>query len=298
MINYSTCPVCDSKQLQEALSAKDYTVSAQQFTIEKCINCSLLFTQNVPTQAQIGEYYNSENYISHSNTQQGIVNNLYHQVRKFTLASKLTLITKNTSSKMLSLLDIGCGTGAFLNAAKQAGWQVTGLEPDENTRAKAKVLYNLEVLPAHHLFELAPNKYDVITMWHVLEHVHALQDYIIEIKKLLTQNGTLLIAVPNYTSLDAQHYHKYWAAYDVPRHLYHFSPKSMQILMERHGFFIKKIKPMWFDAFYVSMMSEQYKKNKLYFIKALFIGLLSNAKAMFNYAKCSSIIYVIKNKNM
>jgi 2-polyprenyl-3-methyl-5-hydroxy-6-metoxy-1,4-benzoquinol methylase len=294
MITYLQCPVCESKQIANFFSAKDYTVSNETFTIVKCNDCKHMFTQNVASQNDIGKYYQSENYISHSDTQTGIINKLYHAVRKRTLLGKKNLVQKETGKQQGKILDIGCGTGAFLNTMKDANWSTTGLEPDDAARKKAFELYSIEAKSSHEIFDLPNNKYDAITMWHVLEHVHQLQEYIAQLKKILTNEGRIFIAVPNYTSYDAQYYESYWAAYDLPRHLYHFSPKSMKTLVELHGLTIEKIKPMWFDSFYVSMLSEQYKNGKSNFVKAIFIGLLSNLKTVFNTEKCSSLIYVIK----
>jgi 2-polyprenyl-3-methyl-5-hydroxy-6-metoxy-1,4-benzoquinol methylase len=293
MITYTQCPVCHSTQIQDVFSAKDYTVSNETFTIVKCSACLHMFTQNVASQNEIGKYYQSENYISHSDTQKGIINKLYHAVRKRTLAGKKDLVEQETGKQQGKILDIGCGTGAFLHTMKQARWQNTGLEPDDAARKKALELYNITPLPSHEIFDMPQSTYDAITMWHVLEHVHQLHEYIAQLKNLLTINGRIFIAVPNYTSYDAQHYAAHWAAYDVPRHLYHFSPTSMKNLVEQHGLTIKKIKPMWFDSFYVSMLSEQYKNGKGNIVKAFFIGFVSNLKTVFNKEKCSSLIYVI-----
>jgi 2-polyprenyl-3-methyl-5-hydroxy-6-metoxy-1,4-benzoquinol methylase len=293
MITYTQCPVCHSTEIQDAFSAKDYTVSNEMFSVVKCEGCTHMFTQNVATQNDIGKYYQSENYISHSDTQEGIVNKLYHAVRKRTLAIKKNLLQNETGKQQGKILDIGCGTGAFLNTMKQAGWESTGLEPDDAARMKAAELYNINPQPSHEIFYLPYNTYDAITMWHVLEHVHQLHEYIAQLKNMLTANGRIFIAVPNYTSYDAQHYAAHWAAYDVPRHLYHFSLASMKNLLEQHGLTIKKIKPMWFDSFYVSMLSEQYKNGKSNIAKAFFIGFVSNLKTLFNKEKCSSLIYVI-----
>jgi 2-polyprenyl-3-methyl-5-hydroxy-6-metoxy-1,4-benzoquinol methylase len=293
MITYTNCPVCKNKDITDFFAAKDYTVSSENFTIAKCNNCTHLFTQHVATQNEIGKYYQSNNYISHSDTQEGIINKLYHAVRKRTLAGKKNLLQAETGKQQGKLLDIGCGTGAFLNAMKQAGWESIGLEPDDAARSKAAELYNLQPLASHEIYNLPHNHFDAITMWHVLEHVHELQEYITQLKNMITATGRIFIAVPNYTSYDAQYYGVHWAAYDVPRHLYHFSPSSMKNLVEQHGLTIKKIKPMWYDSFYVSMLSEQYKNGKGNIVKAFWIGFISNLKTLFNKEKCSSLIYVI-----
>lgn len=292
-VHYIQCPVCGSTEIQEVLTAKDHTVSGEEFAVMECKHCTLRFTQDVPNAASIGPYYKSEEYVSHTNTSKGLINKLYQSVRKRTLKQKRKLIEKETGIAKGNLLDLGAGTGAFVNEMKQAGWLVTGLEPDPDARRMAKELYNVALDDSAHIYMLSENSYDVITLWHVLEHVHDLQGYVTKMKSLLKEKGKLIIAVPNYTSKDAAAYDAYWAAYDVPRHLYHFSPKSMQMLMDKHGLTIESYKPMWFDSFYVSMLSSKYKNGKTNLAGAFFKGLGSNMKAMGDVKKCSSVIYII-----
>ena len=292
MTLYDSCPVCGSKSIFPALSAKDYTVSAELFEIWECRHCTLRFTQNTPGQEEIGCYYQSENYISHSDTSKGIINKLYHAVRKRTLHHKKNLIKEHTGKKTGSILDIGCGTGAFLNTMQNKAWKVTGLEPDEIARKKALELYSLQLDSSEKLFALPHENFDAITMWHALEHIHNLHGYISHTKALLKPNGKLFIAVPNYICYDEEVYKECWAAYDVPRHLYHFSPASMKELLSLYGLGIISKKPMWYDSFYVSLLSEKYKTGKSNFAKAFFTGVVSNSKAMANFDKCSSIIYI------
>lgn len=293
LVHYTNCPVCGSPDIKNVLSVKDYTVSNETFVIAECNSCSLRFTQDVPNAASIAPYYKSENYISHTNTSKGLINRLYQSVRKRTLKQKRRLIERASGIKKGRLLDVGSGTGAFANEMQQAGWQVTGLEPDADARAVGKQSYNIDLADIGQFYQLQESSYDVITMWHVLEHVHDLQGYIAKLKLLLTENGKLFIAVPNYTSKDAAAYKEQWAAYDVPRHLYHFSPRSMQVLMEKHGLRILQHKPMWYDSFYVSMLSSKYIHGKPNLVGAFFKGLGSNLKAMGDVKRCSSVIYII-----
>ena len=293
MIHYTHCPVCAADKIAPQLTAKDYTVSQQQFSIWHCNNCTVRFTQDVPEQNAIGAFYQSDNYISHSDTKKGIVNSLYHLVRSRTLNAKRKLIIDKVGMMKGEILDIGCGTGAFLNTMKTAGWGITGLEPDDTAIKKAAELYNIQAQLPEKLFELKPSTYHAITMWHVLEHVHELHAYIKQLHNLLTPQGKIFIAVPNYTSYDAGLYNEHWAAYDVPRHLYHFSPQSMQHLLAQYSLTLTAIKPMWYDSFYVSMLSEKYKNGKGNIIKAFWNGLVSNLKAMGDKKKCSSVIYII-----
>ena len=243
--------------------------------------------------AEIGSYYQSANYVSHSDTAKGLINRLYHIVRNYTLGSKRKLIQKITGKETGALLDVGAGTGAFSNTMQQAGWKLTALEPDDTARKNAAAKYGLLLQPADNLFQLDAGQFDAITMWHVLEHVHNLHGYLEQYYKLLKPGGRLVIAVPNYTSYDAKSYGEFWAAYDVPRHLYHFSPKSMEMLGKSKGFVLIDTKPMWFDSFYVSMLSEQYKNGRGNMVSAFFVGLVSNLKTIFNPQKCSSVVYVI-----
>ena len=295
-INYTTCPACKSSNIKKALSAKDYTVSNEMFSIWECSNCTLRFTQDVPNATDIGPYYQSSAYISHSDTKEGLINRLYHVVRDITLKSKCNLVKQYTRLQKGNLLDIGAGTGAFANTMQQANWQVTGLEPDENARLVATNKYSLNLQDASAIYELEANQFDAITMWHVLEHVHDLPGYLEKFSSILKPGGQLFIAVPNYTSYDAQLYKEYWAAYDVPRHLYHFSPQSMEKLASSKGFTVKAFKPMWFDSFYVSMLSEQYKNGKGNLLKAYWNGCISNIKTLFNVKRCSSLIYVLAKR--
>ena len=294
IIHYDHCPACGSAAIDFVLKAKDETVSKKYFEIWQCYNCTLRFTQNFPDEKDIGKYYQSSAYISHSNTSQGIVNKLYHTVRSITLQSKRKLVEKSSGKKAGSLLDVGAGTGAFASTMKNSGWNVTGLEPDETARTNAKKDFNIELQPTENLSSLQPNTFDVITLWHVLEHVHQLHAYLDTFYSLLADNGTLIIAVPNYTSYDAEAYSANWAAYDVPRHLYHFSPQSMSSLLTAHQFTLAQQKPMWFDSFYVSLLSEKYTSGKNSFLRAFTKGALSNLKAVGKPKNCSSVIYVAK----
>ncbi len=292
MIQYQCCPLCENEQISQVLAAADYTVSHEIFEIWECSNCTFRFTQNIPFAEEIGRYYQSENYISHSDIASGFINKLYHQVRKRTLVQKKKLVQKMTGMTSGSILDVGCGTGAFLHTMKEAGWQVTGLEPDVAAARKAKELYGIDPLKSEKLYTLSPASYDAITLWHVLEHVHDLHGYMAKLKSLLKPGGKILIAVPNYTSYDAAKYQQFWAAYDVPRHLYHFSPASMKKLFLRHDLKLEKTIPMWFDSFYVSMLSEQYKNGKPNAFAGALTGGISNLKVLGDREKCSSVIYV------
>ncbi len=290
---YSACPCCGSSSLSKALVAKDYLVSEKEFEIWQCADCTLRFTQSAPDDHSVFQYYQSDSYISHSGTNKGLVNSLYHLVRKITLSDKRRLILSVTQINNGKLLDIGAGTGAFVSHMQSNGWQVTGLEPDESARRNALEANKVNLIEPGAFFDFPDESFDVITMWHVLEHVHQLHGYMEKLKKILKPGGKIFIAVPNYTSYDASFYKEFWAAYDVPRHLYHFSAESMCRLLDFHHLQLLSTRPMWYDSFYICLLSEKHKNGKSNLLRALFIALISNLKAFVDKERCSSLIYII-----
>ncbi len=281
------CPVCHSPGSSEFLKCKDYTVSNEWFTIVCCDSCGFKFTNPVPAPEVIGKYYKSEEYISHSDTKKGLISRLYHLVRNFTLKSKLQLI--GGRSEGMRLLDYGCGTGSFLEVCKNAGWLVTGMEPDEDAAKLAS--RSGAIYPDLQTLKLRDQKYDVITLWHVLEHVSDLAETLSFFTEVLLPGGRLIIAVPNYRSYDAVSYGAHWAAYDVPRHLYHFDQTTLGTLLKSYGFVLDKVRPMLFDSFYVSLLSEKYLRGKSSYLRAFMTGLRSNIKAS-RTGEYSSLIYI------
>ena len=247
------------------------------------------------TKQSIGPYYQSEEYVSHSNTSQGLINQLYQIVRNITLKQKRRLVEKVSGRNEGRLLDIGCGTGEFLGTMKKAGWGTLGLEPDEGARNMALSQQGVEkYMSLITCLRCRESDYDVITMWHVLEHVHRLHEYLEQIRKIIKDDGTLLIAVPNYHSKDAENYQAEWAAYDVPRHLYHFSATTMEQLLAQHGFKLESLQHMPFDAFYVSMLSEKYRHGKMRLFSAFWQGLKSYTTSRSKPERGSSILYLVK----
>ena len=275
------------KDLIPFMSCIDYTVSKESYELLKNPTYEMLVTLPVPSDLE--NYYKSEDYISHTNANKSIFDKVYQQVRKHTLQKKLTLINSfNTADK--KLLDIGSGTGDFLSTCNNNGWHVFGVEPNKEARTISE---NKEETAEHDLSILKEDNFDVITLWHVLEHVENLLEYIDVLKSKLKPNGFLIIAVPNYNSFDANYYKEYWAAYDVPRHLWHFSQTSIKKLFAQVDMKVDKTIPMKFDSYYVSMLSEKYKSGRNKFLKAFYIGFRSNLKARTS-SEYSSLIYVIK----
>lgn len=294
--NIIQCPVCDGNSFSPFLICTDFFVSGEQFNIKQCISCGFKITENIEDEENIGRYYQSEEYISHSNTSKGLVNSVYHAVRNYMLGRKRRLVEKATSLKTGQILDVGTGTGFFLNEMKENGWQVTGTEKSNEAREFSKKEFNLDNLPSENLFTLKDKSFDVITLWHVLEHIHLINENMENFHRLLKENGKLIIAVPNHDSFDAKHYKEFWAAFDVPRHIWHFAPKQMKQLGEKHGFKLASLHTMPFDSFYVSLLSEKYKKSKLALIKGIYFGKISWLKSLITPAKCSSVIYVFKKQ--
>lgn len=289
------CPICKTQSFSHHLTTKDYTVSKIDFNIASCNECNFKFTNPRPEEERLGEYYKSIDYISHSNTSKGLISKLYKLVRYYTLKKKLKLISKYVSRG--TILDYGCGTGMFLDVCKNAGWKTFGIEPDEGARKIASqmglnIFSNKERTQAH----IGQQTFDVITLWHVLEHITDLEQSLTFFEEKLNKDGALIIAVPNYTSYDANYYKQFWSAYDVPRHLYHFEIQTIKKLLQPYKFALTETLPMKFDSFYVSMLSEKYKTGSVNYLNAFFVGLKSNliAKQAKNY---SSVIYVFKKLN-
>ena len=266
----------------------DHSVSGESFALVKCTNCGLVFTNPRPEESNLSKYYQSDQYISHTDKGNSPINLIYKLVRKYTLNKKVSMLGKINSGNG-KLLDYGCGTGDFVKLANQKGWQAFGYEPDEDARAIA-MKKNSDLIIDD--IKSCPDDLDIITAWHVIEHVANLQESVQKLAKKLRKGGHLIIAVPNLASFDARHYQQHWAAYDVPRHLYHFNKQSMSSLLKEIKLKLVDTVPMKFDAYYVSMLSEKYK-DKGSLLKAFKVGLKSNMQAK-KTKEYSSLIYIAK----
>jgi 2-polyprenyl-3-methyl-5-hydroxy-6-metoxy-1,4-benzoquinol methylase len=287
------CPICSKEDFKNFLVVTDNVVSKESFVIVECENCTFKFTNPRPDVESIGKYYESEDYISHTNTKAGIINRAYHVVRSITTKQKVELINKYAAVKG-NILDYGCGTGVFLTACKKDGWKVSGIEPNEKARAIAAEHTKQRI--AENLEELGEQKFEVITLWHVLEHIHTLNETVDKLISHLTADGILIVAVPNADSHDAQQYKENWAAYDVPRHLYHFTQPTMKRFLKKHKMTLEEVLPMKFDAYYVSMLSEKHKDGKTKMFNSVLNGYKSNSYAEKNGNDYSSLIFVAKRK--
>ena len=296
--NVLQCPVCGGNTFEPFLTSSDFFVTGETFGIKKCSKCGFKITEEIEDEENIGPYYQSEEYISHSNTAKGLVNAAYHRVRGYMLGQKRRLVQKASGLKNGQLLDVGTGTGFFPNEMQRHGWNVTGTEKSSDARDFAKTVFNLDLLPAEALFNLTEQQFDIITLWHVLEHIHRLNETMNTFSRLLKNKGKLIIAVPNHSSYDALHYREFWAAWDVPRHIWHFAPEQMKTLGEKHGFTLTDVHTMPFDSFYVSLLSEKYKKSKLALFNGTFHGFISWFTSIFKPGKCSSVIYVFAKNEL
>ena len=288
------CPVCKSTNLTNDRIITDYSISKESFALSQCNDCNFLFTNPRPSEEALGKYYESEDYVSHTDEGNNLINKVYRTVRGITLKQKLHLVNKEAED-IENLLDIGCGTGHFLETAAKGGWQIKGVEP--NPGANEQAAKRLKRPIAKDLFDIEPRKqFQAITMWHVLEHLPKLNETVEFLKQLTTKKGRIFIAVPNAGSWDCQHYGDQWAAWDVPRHLYHFTQDTFRTLMKAHDLRVTQIHPMKFDAFYVSMLSEGFVTQNKNYIKAFKNGWRSNQWAKANNNNYSSLIYVVKKK--
>lgn len=289
------CPVCERRKFKEYLIGNDFFLTKETFCIQICEHCGLKFVNPRPSKEEISKYYETRNYISHDANQHNLFSFFYRIARAFSIKMKYQIITKHSNGSCL--LDIGCGTGEFLNHCKNRGYHCLGVEPDEKARSFAKDRYHLSVSEAFSIDEPMNHSMDVITLWHVLEHVHDLNDTFQNLKRVLKPTGILVIAVPNSTSEDARYYQKFWAAYDLPRHLYHFSSNTLIQLAEKHGFICKEILPQKMDSFYISLLSEKYRTGSYNFCRALRIGYVSNRKGRKPEIGYSSQVFILNYKN-
>jgi len=290
--NIQQCPLCHHASFAPLLVCQDYLSSQESFELKSCLSCSFVFTSPRPDSQSLPGYYQSNHYISHTGKSTGAISFFYLLARKFTLRWKIKLIRR--FRKDISILDYGCGTGELLLACQRQGWQISGLEPSAPARQKATQITGINI--ASNLQQLKGQQFDVITLWHVLEHVMDLREKISDLKALLRNDGLLFLAVPNCQSPDALFYQEYWAGYDVPRHLWHFTKTTMTALLDSEGLTVQTIQPMKLDAYYVSLLSEKYKSTNrmtpVGFLQGAIRGFLSNLKAR-STVNHSSLIYIV-----
>jgi 2-polyprenyl-3-methyl-5-hydroxy-6-metoxy-1,4-benzoquinol methylase len=296
IVTIENCPVCGSHDFEKIFDVVDYFSSKEEFPVCDCKQCGFRFTNNFPSDDSIGKYYDSPDYISHSDSKRGLTNKLYHLFRKYMLRRKIDIVASHAESGNIKLLDIGCGTGYFMNAVKQRGWRVAGIEKEDKARQKAISNFALDIKDEKGFFEMERSSFDVITLWHVLEHLEKLNESLEKINDILTPDGTVVIALPNHHSYDARFYQGFWAAYDVPRHLWHFSPPTIEKMLAKHHLSIVKRYRMPLDAFYIALLSEKYRgiPTLMRYVRAFLIGMAGFTRSIFNSERSSSMIYIAK----
>lgn len=290
MIEQTNCPLCKS-ELKKVYVTKDYLVSSENFDIVECPLCQLRLTNPFPDIDVTGRYYESDEYISHAENSKSIFDAVYNIVRSYMLGRKSSLVEKAASTKTGRILDVGCGAGHFLNTMKENGWEVSGVDASPKARALVMSQFGIDTISPEEWFN-SDGKYDVITCWHSLEHFHEPWEYLEKIRAHLNQDGVLIVALPNYESTDAKKYGADWAAYDTPRHLYHFNPSSLEKIMFINDFLVREIHRMPFDAFYVSILSARHMDRSI--ISGMWSGFISWFSAMINKERCSSLIYIMR----
>ncbi len=296
MVHHEVCPLCSSSEIVSYLRCTDHFLSKKEFSLFRCLSCSFIFTQDYPEESDIGLYYESDDYISHSDTSKGIINKIYLLVRRIMLHRKRAIVTRVTGLHKGKLIDIGSGTGYFANEMRGAGWEVKGIEINEKARDLSLSRFSLDVSDPSHLSSFETDSFDCITLWHVLEHFHDPFRYASEIIRLLKPGGLCVIAVPNSDSFDAAYYKQYWAAYDVPRHLWHFSPETFRLFSEKTGFVMEKIKTLPPDVFYISSLSERYRYPGFSFIRGIIRAIWFTLLSVSNKKKSSSVIYILRKQ--
>jgi len=292
MILLTKCPLCNSKNLKENFRCTDFSTSKETFIIVSCETCGFLLTNPRPETKNIHKYYDSSSYISHTNKKEGFFNWMYQTVRKHSIKKKVSLLKRFVKTGYH--LDIGCGTGEFLYACKKSGFKTKGIEPAKIAREQAIKNFDLDVSEKTKLEYFKPNSFDSISMWHVIEHVEDIKKTISNLSKILKSNGFLIVAVPNHKSWDASFYKEFWAAWDVPIHFWHFSKETISVLFKKYSLELITTKPLIFDSFYISILSEKFKTNKVNYVKSFFIGLISNFFGFFTKNGYSSQIYIFK----
>lgn len=289
------CPWCESENNSVFLELKDYFLTQEDFKIYECDECKLLFTTPCPPPSEIGKYYKSVDYLSHSEEKKGIIPFIYKNVKKINIKNKFNIVKEHCKKNDINLLDIGCGIGDFLLYAKEHNCNITGIEPDADARKISEKKLDIKVFQPEELQNLSDESFDVITMWHVLEHVADLKTEIYHLERLLKKDAILVLALPNYKSFDAEYYKDKWAAYDVPRHINHFSKTSIKNIFEKSNLELIDTKFLKWDSFYISMLSEKYAKSSNSFIKGVLTGWKSNRKAL-KSGEYSSLVYILKKK--
>jgi ubiquinone/menaquinone biosynthesis C-methylase UbiE/transcription elongation factor Elf1 len=294
MVHHKVCPLCSSEKTGLQYSCVDHFASGKNFTVFKCSQCGFRFTQDYPDENEIAEYYESDSYISHNDEAEGFSNKLYRAARSLMMHRKKKLIRNITRLKTGTLLDIGSGTGYFAGTMKKSGWQAKGIEINERARKFSISYFGLDVATPDKIASFGSNSFDCITLWHVLEHFYDPITYFSEIYRLLKPGAACIIALPNCSSFDAEHYKQFWAAWDVPRHLWHFNPETFSLFSEKTGFMLEDLRILPLDVFYISQLSEKYRGSSFPFIKGISKAAYFSILSFFKKKRSSSVVYILR----
>lgn len=294
MVHHDVCPLCSSENIALLFRCTDHFTSKKEFAVFTCATCGFIFTQDYPEENEIGRYYESDDYISHTDTAKGFSNKLYRLARKIMLTRKRSIVEGITKLKRGSLLDIGSGTGYFAATMRDSGWAVKGIEINEKAGSFAATHFGLDISPPSDLNLILSGTHDCITLWHVLEHFHDPSEYLSEIKRILKPGSVCILALPNSNSYDAIYYKNNWAAWDVPRHLWHFNPSTFRKFAEKEGYLFEKIRTLPLDVFYISQLSEKYKGDTMGFLKGILKASVFAILAFLRKERCSSVIYILR----
>ena len=243
------CIICSSKYASSFISLNDrLSNSSKKYNLLKCI-CGFIYLNPRPDIGEINHYYKLDNYDPHKESFNSFWNTAYHYVQKVTLNWKYRIITKYI--KKGSLLDIGGGKGEFAQFINKKGWDVTfqdnmtDLNRRENNSFFVRELSNVN----------STKRFDVITLWHSLEHIHNIKYLFDSINNMLKDSGILIIAVPNMNAPERKFYKYTWAPYDAPRHLYHFNLDSLNKLCQNKGYYIMSKYSLYQDIPYNVILS-------------------------------------------
>jgi SAM-dependent methyltransferase len=296
VFHISACPVCSGTEFNLVTEARDWLVTKEGFSIYSCTQCGFRFTQDAPDASSVGRYYDDEKYVEHSDSSKGLIFTIYHQARKLMLSQKHRMLQKISKGK--SLLDVGSGSGYFLNYMQNRGYDCLGVEISENARRLSQDKLSVQsVHPDKLINKEIPAGFDLITLWHVFEHVYTYDEYFDAFDSLLSEGGRLVIAMPNFHCLEESYYGKHWNGYDVPRHLWHFDIKTFSRFAKARGFEVEKTMRLPLDPFYNSMVSAEYKPNYTFLPWVVFVGFLSFLNGILDKNKASSVVYVLKKTN-
>lgn len=289
----SQCPLCGSSEPRFWASIVDHSITKEVFSLVDCERCGFRSTNPRPDSRTIGRYYQSAKYISHSDASSTIVERLYQVARRIGMRGKYRIVHQLHPHGRI--LDIGCGTGSFLAYLMSRGYLVQGVEPDLKARERAIAEHGIPVLPS---LEQVPGfeQFQVVTLWHVLEHLPDLRSSLKRIYAQLADQGVIIIAVPDRGAWDADHYKTAWAAWDVPRHFYHFRQKDVHALLREHGFELIQTRKMWLDAPYIAILSEGYMGSPKLFalLRGGLMGVCSNLISLLTNRPTSSSLYLAR----